>query len=188
MAKPIRPGYAAHKLPQEEIHRMVAEAVQKTGVTNPVEWVTNKKPVVQGRSLRNLFDILYRRKVDGKRFLGYETLEAYLKAKHSVSTLTGQRWSDERIHRTIAAMAEKHPPKKINWSKQFSPTGTWDAEGKKNKKSLNALQTLARRSNQPPGKTTTPYFGQGTFKTYAKWAVENYGTKSKYYKKAQRGE
>ncbi len=165
MARTFQRSTGVNRISDFEIHKLAAAAIQITEHTNNTTWRNSTTPIVGQRSLKNIYEVLHSRKSNGKPFFGYGTLEAYFQAEHGVSSLKTGSWKDERLHRTIAAVAEKKPF--VNWDKSREP----EVHGK----SLNALQILARRSNQPPGKVKEKYFGHTTFSQYKKWAKENYG-------------
>ncbi len=164
------------ELSNDEVHNSISRAIQLTkggdSSESPVslnKWRYEKKPLLDGRSLYNLWNFAARRKVDKKGFFGYGSWEKYLEEKHEVVSLFQPSWSDERIHRTIALLVEKYPPEKMSW--------------RKNKivlhgRTLRQLYAMVSLGNRPISEKRN-WFGRGNWANYIKWVKDNYGNSPK---------
>jgi hypothetical protein len=73
-------------LPNARVHSMIARQIAN-GVSMTTEhWVKSNEPATEaGQSLNNLYQIVRRRRVHGKLFLGYGDWKTYLREAHKVT-------------------------------------------------------------------------------------------------------
>lgn len=165
------------RLSKDEVHDLIWSAIQITSGGAPenlavplANWRYYNRPVLDGRTLQQLWVIASRHKVGGRGFFGYGTWEKYLEEKHGVVSLYSSHWSDERLHYAVALLAKKYPPEKVNW--------THNERTKFYGRALSALYNAGYRNNGVKSLTSAErFFGHGTFKKYAEWAVKNYSSR-----------
>ncbi len=151
---------AEPKISTEKLNELVKEGIELTGLSSAKQWQATDKAVA-GHSLQSLYHAVRGRLIDGKKYYGHGSWNAYVENEHGVSSVDASRWSNGRLHRVIWLMVKKHPPEKIGW-------------GRANKlgfrgKSLKILKEQAYRSNKPPRKREEKYFGYGTWTKYIEW-------------------
>ncbi len=163
------PRSALERISNKELHELISQALQKTGLSNAMRW-KDTTPVVGKYSLWSLYDLARNRKVRGRLFFGYSTWANYMEKKHGVVSLEEKRWSDERLHRTIALLLKKYPARKVNWAASLMPPVI-------HSKSLFNLFALAVRSNRPLNTNNRPqrrFFGHSTWRNYAEWVKKTF--------------
>lgn len=103
--------------------------------------------------------------------MGHGSWDAYLEAEHGVIPLGQKRWSDERLHWTIATLAKKYPPEE-GWTYKENPVlrGT----------TLRSLYYKARYNNNTGNQKASKlsrselFFGHGSWEKYLAWNRQNY--------------
>ncbi len=171
----------------EELKELIRKTIEKTYEEGTPEvsasdWRGNTR-VVLGRTLSALFQKASRWKVGGKGFGGHGRWHVFLEKELGITPVHHPLWSDERFHRTIALLAEQHPPGQVTWKFSQKPV----LHGR----SLQTLYVTANTGNKAglkAGEKKNPWFGHGSFKKYVEWTKLNYGTGSKYGKKTWREE
>ncbi len=163
----------------EELKQWIRKVIEQTyeegkPIVSASDWCDNSR-VVFGRSLNALYEHARQWRVGGKGFGGHGAWHVFLQKELGITPVRHQPWSDERLHRTIALLAEKHSPDKVNWNRS--------EELVLHRRSLRTLYALAcERAVKIKG----PWFGHGSFAAYVEWAKKNYGTGSKYEKEARK--
>ncbi len=160
-------GINLKRLSDDNLKKLVRYAVQKTGVSSAYDWRTSDVRVGVNKLASVLAEVM-RRKREGKPAMGHKRWHVFLEKELGIVPLYHRPWSDERIHQTVAVLAEAHPVEKISW--KDSSRSVFQG------RSLQSLFSIAARGNRPTG-TGESWFGQGSFKKYVKWARENYGEK-----------
>jgi len=178
------------KIPESEIHKGIAEAIrlknrefdvsgkwrQRGRVEEPEEfrlssehWQKSRKPVVDGRSLNNWYQLVRSRIVNGEPYFGHGSWDKYLEKQHGVVPMHQGHWSDERIHVTIARQLEKQANVSArHWNTNTKPVA---ADGK----SLKNLYQLARIRR---GKEGGSFFDHRSWEGYKRFLEKNYVRKT----------
>ncbi len=126
----------------DEIHSLISEEIQRTGLTSTTDWQGKHKTRARG----NLYNL-----ANARNFFGYKNWREYLEKRHKVVSLQGQ-WSHDRLHATIATLSQKYPVEKVNWNEEKKPV----AHGK----SLRQLFKAAENQD---------FFGYDSWEKYVEW-------------------
>ncbi|MBI4406786.1 hypothetical protein HY571_02635 [Candidatus Micrarchaeota archaeon] len=161
---------------KELIRRIIEETYEKgSPAVAASDWRASQR-VVCNRTLGAVFQEASNWKVGGKGFGGYGRWHVFLEKEFGITPVYHRPWSDERFHRTIAMLAEKHHPKKVIWKYSQEPV----LHGR-TLQAFYQCASVGNRRSRPREKN--PWFGQRSFKAYIEWAKKNYGTGSAYVEK-----
>ncbi len=158
-------------IPEEELHARVNAGIQK-GLVASKHWggYARSKELINGHEPGTIFSTVQRRVVNGKKFFGCGSWDAYLEKFHGVIPIDQRHWSDKRFHHTIATLMKTYPPEKTGWSagnqlvlrgmklQNFFVNATYSNKG-------------AREFFKSQGKK---FFGHGTWRNYIDWVRKNY--------------